>query len=192
MKALGRGSIASILKVVLDIAWVLLWVVGFIVLLVLLAYLAALTGKALGLFGHDPVFAWLRREGLEGAPEGPLRDILLVSGLCGALLLTVGGLVIIDRLKRLFANFVSNRPFVKENADHLRAIWAAMLTLELARFALGAATWVLAAALTSKPYSTTVRFELRLEVWFSIFTLMVLAEVFRVGARMREEQDLTV
>ena len=34
--------------------------------------------------------------------------------------------------------------------------------------------------------------DISLSVWFSVLTLMVMAEVFREGARMRDEQKLTI
>lgn len=190
MKALGKGSIASVLKVILEIAWVLLWVAGAIVALVFLAFLALLGGQALGLFAFSP--EWLRVHFVHGSGDAHLYSLLVSSGFAGALILIGGALVIVDRLKRLFASFVSDRPFSRENADHLRVIWVAMLALELLRYATGLVVWLITAASKAETKLMTVHFELRLEVWFSIFTLMVLAEVFRAGARLREEQDLTI
>lgn len=189
MKALGRGSIAAVLKVILDIAWVVLWVVGGLVALGLLAYLALLGGRALGVFTLSG--EWLHVQ-FASSGEGSMPELLAASGFLGALVFIAGAMVIVDRLKRLFASFVSDRPFSRENADHLRVIWLAMLALELLRYALGLAVWLITAASGVESKRMTVHFELRLEVWFSIFTLMVLAEVFRAGARLREEQDLTI
>lgn len=190
MKALGRGSIASFLKVILDIASVLLWVAGGAVALAFLAYLALLGGQALGLFALSP--DWLRVHFVHASGDAHLSSLLVASGFVGALTMIIGAFVIVDRLKRLFASFVSDRPFSRENADHLRVIWVAMLALELLRYAIGLVVWLITAASGAETKHMTVHFELRLEIWFAIFTLMVLAEVFRAGARLREEQDLTI
>jgi hypothetical protein len=39
---------------------------------------------------------------------------------------------------------------------------------------------------------TTLNLQINVSAWLSIFVLIVLAEVFREGARMREEQELTI
>jgi len=197
MKALGRGSIASVLKVVLDIAWVVLWLAAFVIALGTVVYLGVVGAVAAGWAPAewlDGDSARVRVAGVETTLEGGenMAWTLIVSGLIGAGVFIAGALVIVSRLKRLFANFISEKPFVMENASHLRVIWIAMLTLEVARYAVAGLAVGLAHLFKAGHGEMSVEFQLQLESWFAIFTLMVLAEVFRVGARMREEQDLTI
>lgn len=193
MKALGQGSIASILKVALDIAWVLLWLVA----LILCVIFVLLGGIAVGWLPES----WLASENISFSSPGIEANLrggenmawtLIVPGLVGASIFIAGALVIVARLKRLFASFISEKPFIMENADHLRVIWITMLALEVSRYAVAGLAVALASLFKAGHGEMSVDFELRLESWFAIFTLMILAEVFRVGARMREEQDLTI
>lgn len=197
MKALGRGSIASIVKVALDIAWVVFWIAGALLALVAIVYLGMLLGWAAGWL-PDSLFeggqVQYRGVGVEAnlTADGDLHWAVAIPGLIGAVILVCGGLIIVHRLKQLFASFTSDEPFRRENADHLRVIWTSLLVLELSRYALKGLAFGLSSALPAQLSGMKVRVDLRLEVWFAIFTLMILAEVFRIGARMREEQDLTI
>lgn len=197
MKILGQGSVASLLKLVLDIVWWLLWIAGGVLCAWALLYAGMLIGLAAGWINST----WEANDirfvvpGVRGSlsPHEDFAWTLAAPALLGAAFAIAGGLVVVDRLKRLFANFCSEKPFLMENAHHLRVIWIALLALELSRYAVGAMIG-LAMMVFGPPGSAqiSVSLSVRAETWFAIFTLMVLAEVFRVGARMREEQDLTI
>ena len=95
----------------------------------------------------------------------------------------------------LFDSFSSGEPFRRENATHLRVIWITMLGIEFARYVLLALTGVLLAAMFGTPdwrSSANLKLNIDLSTWMSILILIVLAEVFREGARMKEEQELTI
>jgi hypothetical protein len=170
MKALGRGSLASWMKRGMDLVWVLLWL-----------GLAAVTGVLV----HQ---IWTNLNGETGADWRVATPALL-----SALFAIAAGLVIVDRLKRLLANFSSGEPFQKGNAGHVRAIWVSLLAIELSRYAAAGAVAGLV-AMTGQPLQDGVRvgFSVSLSAWAAIIALIILAEVFEVGARMREEQDLTI
>jgi len=196
MKALGRGSIASILKTVLDILWIILWLGAAVLGVGTVLYLLAVVGVSNG---------WLSASTLEGdhlsfhmpglethVISSRMVWTVVVAGLLGAGLFIATALIIVSRLKRLFANFASEQPFLLENASHLRVIWIAMIVQELGRYAVAGLAVLLSKLFAFSDGRMEVKFELQLENWFAIFTLMVLEEVFRVGARLREEQDLTI
>ncbi len=197
MKILGQGSVASLLKLVLDIVWWLLWIAAGLLGAWALLYGAMMAGLAAGWLdttwevNHVKILAPRGHAGI--AAQEDFAWTVAAPALLGAAFAIGGGLVVVQRLKRLFANFCSDKPFLMENAHHLRVIWIALLALELSRYVV-AGMIGLAMALFGQPESGHVLLSLnvRLESWFAIFTLMVLAEVFRVGARMREEQDLTI
>lgn len=197
MKILGQGSVASLLKLVLDIVWWLLWIAAGLLCIWALLYGAMLVGLAAGWFttaweaNHVKILAPGVHSGADA--DHDFAWTVAAPALLGAAFAIGGGLVVVHRLKLLFANFCSEKPFLMENANHLRVIWIALLALELSRYAV-AGMIGLAMALFGQPETGHVSLSLsvRLESWFAIFTLMVLAEVFRVGARMREEQDLTI
>ena len=202
MRALGQGSVAAYLQIVLTIAWWLLWAIGAALIAAALAYggvniLIAqgmidpevLTGGA----GHIRVNNGGGTFDLDYDEPGGATWPVVVPALLAGLVAVAGGLVIVDRLRKLFESFTSSEPFRKENADHLRAIWIALLIIELARYALLALTGVLLAAFGA-PDGQEANFDVRinLSTWVAILILIVLAEVFREGARLREEQDLTI
>jgi hypothetical protein len=102
-----------------------------------------------------------------------------------------GSLIIVWRLRKLFDSFSSGEPFQRENATHLRVIWITMLAIEIARYLLLALTGVLLRVFEPAVEANYV-FAIDLSTWGSILILIVLAEVFREGARLKEEQELTI
>jgi len=203
MKALGQGSVASIVRVGLSIANVILWValgglvIGAIVYGVLLWLIAAGHVDPTILTGGEGTIRLGENGGSNFSltydePGGATWPVALPAFMIGAVVV-VGGLVIVQRLSKLFYSFTSGEPFRRENADHLRMIWITMLCIEIARYVLLALTGVLLAAFGA-PDGAEARFEVQIDLtnWLSIFVLIVLAEVFREGARLKEEQELTI
>lgn len=198
MKALGKGSIASIIRVGLAVVWVVLWVLAVCLIIAAAAYGAFLVLTSLGVIGQE-IFpsgeGHVRIDGEEvgyGEIAGVTWPVLVPAFLIGAV--AVGGaLMIVWRLRRLIDSFCSGEPFRKENAHHLRAIWIIMLGIEIARYVLLGLTGVLLAT-SGGPLADNAEFEFRLDLstWGAILILIVLAEVFREGARLKEEQELTI
>lgn len=195
VRALGKGSVASFMQVALSIAWIVLWAAAAALVLAAVAYFAVL-----GLIAADvldpavlaPAELSFRFPGVElDNPAGMIWPVV-VPGLLGAGVAVGGGLVIVGSLKRLFDNFISGEPFRRENAHHLRAIWIAMLVIELSRFVLLALTGALLAAFGPDNIEGNYSITIDISTWASILILIVLAEVFREGARMKEEQELTI
>jgi hypothetical protein len=115
----------------------------------------------------------------------------MAPGLLAAAVAVAGALIIVQRLRRLFENFTSGEPFSRDNARHLRTIWITMLVMELSRYAI----WAIATGLilVGEPRdSASIDSPVNLMTWGSILILIVLAEVFREGARLKEEQELTI
>lgn len=196
VKALGRGSVASIMRGLLGISWVLLWLGAAATLLVAIAYIVASIMVASG--GLDPQwlheksqYIRLRNADIENY-RGP--DWLLVwSTLLLAGIGTAGGLVIVWRLRKLFDTFLSGEPFRRENAYHLRIIWITMLAVEISRLVLMGVFGVLIRVLGGPDLITRPRGgDFSIMTWSAILILIVLAEIFREGARLKEEQELTI
>lgn len=198
MKALGQGSIASIVRIGLQIAWVVLWVLAACLVLAAIGYAATLALIANGMI--DPALLTssdgeVRMDGGgfhlttngRGAATWPVVvPALLIGGVAIA-----GSLIIVWRLRKLFDSFSSGEPFQRENATHLRVIWITMLAIEIARYLLLALTGVLLGVYEPAVEANYV-FTIDLSTWGSILILIVLAEVFREGARLKEEQELTI
>lgn len=206
MKALGKGSIASIVQVGLSIAWVVLWVALAIWAAAALAYLVFMLLVATGVVDPASLPA-ANGDGdvikiqIAGVDSTALRHLawtdwhifapaLLAGGV------TIGGsLIIVGRLRRLFDSFTSGQPFRRENANHLRVIWITMVVMEVSRYALLTLTGILLGVFGPPDSVTSASFTIDSEnfsSWMSILILIVLAEVFREGARLKEEQELTI
>lgn len=183
LKTLGPGSLASILKRLLDILYYVLWAALGLASLVTLLIFAA------GIYGLTGIGPSLPAE---------LRE-LLQMGVVIALPFAIFGLVaitfIVHRLRRVAETLVEGDPFVPENAGHLRAIAIAIAVYQLISYA---AHGVLGLILTlfgrpvERGVSLQPEFSVNLGAWFAVLALLVLSEVFREGARLREEQKLTI
>lgn len=200
MRALGKGSIASFIKVVLDIAWIVLWVIAIGLVVVMAGYFLILVLVQAGALPRE----WLT-PGETGVSVGPitvradnderLDNISVIAPAFLAASVAVGGaLLIVLRLKRLFKNFTSGEPFSRDNAGHLRVIWITMLVLELSRYAIAGAvaTFITVFGQPEATHINVAAPSFNLMTWIAIFILIVLAEVFREGARLKEEQELTI
>lgn len=201
MKALGKGSIASIVEVGLTIAWIILWVAFGAWALAMVGYgvfMALVTGGMIDP-ASIPNESNLRIEvpGVDGNAFENLRWTdwqILIIGFLTAGVAIGGSLIIISRLRRLFDSFRSGDPFRRENAQHLRVIWITMVVIELARYVLTATIVGLALAFGASQGVALREVEITVDftTWGSILILIVFAEVFREGARLKEEQELTI
>jgi len=176
MRALGPGSVSSFLKIILDVVFVALWVgVGGVALLTLCALLLSFNPDLLGsltmnVSGMDVVRKWP----------------VVIGGLFAAALYLIGVLIIVARLRAIFATLMAGDPFHPDNVLRLRVVGAALAGLELVRYAV----WMSSAWLI--PGQNKVEPNFSLTAWFSVLVVFVLAEVFREGARLRREAELTI
>ena len=174
MRALGPGSVSSFLKVILDVVYAAMIVgVAGVVLLALAAVLFSLNPSLLA----NVQFS----EGGELADRAPV----IVGGLLAAGAYMAGVLVIVGALRRIFATLTAGDPFHPDNVGRLRLIGLMLAALELGRYAVwGISAWL--------PWVRDVRPSFSLTAWFSVLVVFVLAEVFREGARLRREAELTI
>ncbi len=202
MKALGKGSVASIAKVGLTLAWWALWVVLGAVALGAIGYGALLSLISAGMIdasiltgGNGQISVGAGNGDYDLSydnPGGATWPVVVPALLIGAVAIG-GALVIVGRLRALFESFTSGEPFRRENAGHLRVIWITMLVIEVARFILLGVVGAIFATMGA-PEGAKANFHVNVDLstWMSILILIVLAEVFREGARLKEEQELTI
>jgi hypothetical protein len=204
MKALGKGSIASIVRIGLQIAWIVLWILAALLVVGAIAYAGLLVLIANGAIDPSVLQGGDGHVRIGEAGSGTFNveydrsgggtwPVVVPSLLIGGVAVA-GSLIIVWRLRRLFDSFTSGEPFQRENATHLRVIWITMAAIEIARYLLTASTAGLL-ILFGESEGVVLRdvdFRIDFSTWGSILILIVLAEVFREGARLKEEQELTI
>ena len=208
---MGKVSISSFLVVVLNVAW---YVVALaLVLAIGLATLSAFHdigggGWTLDIpvsFSVDPRTLPLRAPslGVEGAQienargtvkfSPPPGASLVVPVLLGLVVMFALALFVVGQLRAVFRTLRDGRPFVPANATRIRWIAVAVIAGELGRAVV---------MYSSNSYVMThfsangLRFDARPDV--NLFTLihgliiLAIAEVFRAGTRLDEDQSLTI
>ncbi len=180
MRALGPGSVSSFLKTVLDVVYygtaaiLALLTVGLIAGLLAVSFVPDLFGE---------IGDRLKIEG--DVTPGRLAALGVAFAVYGMLYL--GALIaILSGLRKVFATLTAGDPFQPENIPRLRLIGFVLAGMELARYALGALLLAIAPVLTWDIDGFNIT------VWFSVLVVFVLAEVFREGARLRREAELTI
>ena len=176
MRALGPGSVSSFLSSILDVVYVALSIAAVGVGLTLVAVL---------IFTINPDIFGLK--GLFGAAGAEVthRPMLLGETLAAALYVA-GVLVIVGRLRKIFSTLTAGDPFDPENVRRLRMIGIMLGALELSRYVAALiAAWI-------APHEAKPAHGVSLTAWFAVLVVFVLAEVFREGARLRREAELTI
>ena len=171
-----------IVKVVLDIVWYLAWAVLAFAALVLLAAGATLV---MDFLGYSPGFVTGLFQAIR--EHGWLFPLLVTE--------IVAFMIVVDRLRRILSTLIAGDPFVPENAGHLQIIAVAIAGYQILRHVTqGAVAMIL--TMLDQPVigglelSATANIDLG--AWLAVAALLVFAEVFREGARMRQEQKLTI
>ena len=178
MRALGPGSVSSLLKLALDVISFALW--AALAFLLVAAFIALLLPVDLGIWRKV-----VADEGALGALQA--RGPLLAAGLVA--LAVYCGVVqyIVQRLRLIFATMTVGDPFRPDNVKRLRAIGIGLAVLELINY--------LTPMLTNAVFRSQIRgvhWSVNVTAWFAILVVFVLAEVFREGARLRSEAELTI
>jgi hypothetical protein len=176
-RALGPGSVASVLKIALDVAYFLLILITAALLIAFIAAIFIPLSNLNVTVSDD-----------NGGLQQPLTRALLLFGL-GALSAWFGGfLLILRNLRMIFRSLTLGDPFQPENVRRLRGIG---LTLATVTAGVWVAQGMVAARLAPGVMDSQGIGELLTPI-FSVLVVFVLAEVFREGARLRRESELTI
>ena len=183
MRATGRGSISSFLKVAVDVVWVIACaLLGFIWIIAAFAIYGLVTGNPTFLDVVGPSGA-----NKLGTPLGLSIWIAIGSILC------IGVMIVCAYLRGVFETLVAGDPFVPENATRFTAIAIVLAVMETSAMFVAAIVSLVFGVLA--PSGPPVAFQfpnINYPVWLAVVTLWVLAQVFREGAAMREEQKMTI
>jgi hypothetical protein len=180
MRTLGPGSVSSFLKVVLDVFYAALWVaLGALILggVAILIFQPLTTGANINIEGVDPKAV----SDLIDKPQALAGLIFIVAAYIGVLI------VVLNRLRRVFETLILGDPFRPQNVARLRIVGFALIALEALGYIVHRVTDMFVAG-RARGFSLSVN----LTGWFAILVVFVLAEVFREGARLRQDADLTI
>lgn len=177
LRTLGPGSVSSLLKIALDVAYVLLMIITAVLLLVFVAAIFIPVSQYNVTFTND-----------EGGTQQPLTRALVLFGV-GAVSAYFGGfLLILRNLRVIFRTLTQGDPFQPGNVSRLRQIG---LILAVVTGGVWLVQGLIAARLAPGVMDPQGLGELLTPV-FSVLVVFVLAEVFREGARLRRESELTI
>jgi serine phosphatase RsbU (regulator of sigma subunit) len=205
MRILGDRSLASLLKVIIDIAYfVALGLVALVVAsLVLVAGLSP-SNLSVGLPARveiDPSAYELQDaagkarsvtiESLEGEVHvDGVTPARLAQGFAMAVVLLGGAALVLRQFRGIFRTLKAGRPFVQENVRRIRTIGLVVIAGELVgEAATSWSSWTLGREFTSSAISFRSNFELNLTVIFAGALLLVLAEVFREAASLKRDLE---
>lgn len=177
LRTIGPGSVASLLKIALDVAYVVMILVTGLLLLLWVA----------SIFIPIDNLNVTVSDGADGR-EMPLTRPLLLFAL-GALSAYFGGfLIILRHLRKIFRTLTLGDPFQPDNVRRLRHV-------DLILAVVTGGVWIVQGLVASRlapgvmePQGVS---DLLTPV-FSVLVVFVLAEVFREGARLRRESELTI
>jgi hypothetical protein len=208
MQALGERSIASVMRFVLDAAW---WLVGvsmaLLTALLVLSFVVKLEGDNLTMnlpvalelnaqtHGSSPSIGTdARIEKVRANLRFPVRNGPFVSGSLFLVVLLLGSvLFVLTQLRHLFRSLSRGLLFVPDNARRIRWVGFTVIFGELARAAL-VYFWSYYTSLhfTANGLRFVASTDFNGIVIVCGFAMLVIAEVFREGTRLHEDQSLTI
>ena len=177
LRALGPGSVSSLLKIALDVAyWLLVLITGVLVVFFFVSIFFPLENVNITVSDDS------------GGKALPLTRPLLLFAI-GAFLAYFGGFMLILRnLRMIFRTLTMGDPFQPGNVRRLRQIGLILAVVTVGVW-LGQA---LVATRLAKGVMESQGLGDLLTPGFSVMIVLVLAEVFREGARLRREAELTI
>ena len=176
MRALGPGSVSSLLKIALDVAYWALWLA-----------LAVVIGVFIFSFFVPLDQFDVTLDGTDGPIDAPLTRTLIAYVLVFAAGYIGAFIFILRRLRMVFRTLAAGEPFDLENVRRLRQIGFVLAGVVAMQIAFGP---LLAMIYPQSDVALDLG-DLIVPV-FSVLTIFVLSEVFREGARLRQEQELTI
>jgi hypothetical protein len=181
MRTLGPGSVSSFLKVVLDVFYAGLWVA-----------LGALLLGGVAILIFQPLTSGIVNITVDSVKASAVSDLFdkppALAGLTFIIAAYIGVLIVVlNRLRRVFETLILGDPFRPQNVARLRVVGFALIGLEVLGYIVHLVTDMFVPG-RAHGFSLSVN----LTGWFAILVVFVLAEVFREGARLRQDADLTI
>ncbi len=171
-----KNSMAAFLSTVVTVIFWLAIVFGLFLFVVLsIGLMGSLNGGELDL----P----LVEARADGVPAGRI-----VAALVGLAVFAPGIAYICAQLRKILSTLADGDPFVPENAPRLTQIAIAIGLIELIRMA----SVLILAATVDLGDGYVANININLAVWGAVIVLLILAQVFKEGTRLREEEKMTI
>lgn len=191
MEYLGKRSMSSFLRVGITVIWVM--GIAVIVMFSLMTLFFIFFGPPPGIspphFSIDADFIQME---LSGATIKNPKILFLSFMPFGAIMLGLG-MAILNQLRKIFATLTEGNPFLLENTRRVRKIglliFAGVLVKLIAGTVIGK---VIMENVVVPGVIFKIKGNLNLGGVFIGLVMLILAEIFRQGALLKEEQDLTV
>ena len=123
--------------------------------------------------------------------DGMTAKSISPSGHFGLIVYAFGSVIamiaILHQLRKIVRTLLTGDPFVPKNASRLRYIWFIVAITEIMR-----TIFQPFKDRISNIHTDGFEFDVRLHVWFFVLILIVFAQVFREGARLTADAQLTV
>ena len=176
MSGTRKNSMAAVLSTVVTVIfWLAIVLGGFLFIVLSIGLLGSLNGGELDL----P----LVEARADGVPAGRL-----VAALVGLAVFAPGIAYICAQLRRILSTLAEGDPFVPENAPRLTRIAIAIGLIEIIRMC----SVLLLAATVDLGEGYVANININLAVWGAVIVLFILAQVFKEGTRLREEEKMTI
>ena len=171
-----KNSMAAFLSTVVTVIfWLAIVLGGFLFVILTIGLVGSLNGGEIDL----P----LVEARADGVPAGRL-----VAALVGLVVFAPGIAYICAQLRRILSTLAEGDPFLPENAPRLTRIAMAIGLIEIIRMC---SVLVLAATVDlGEGYVANIN--INLAVWGAVIVLLILAQVFKEGTRLREEEKMTI
>jgi hypothetical protein len=154
-------------------------VMAFLVIAVLL-----LLGVAAIMITENSLRADLLSD-LSKVDTGATPQNMAIACLGGALV-AAAYVLVINILRKIVGTLLHGDPFIPANISRLRLMWIVIAVTEIIRIII---TRMAAVNLSG---GDEVSFDIRVGTWFLVFVIAALAEVFRHGAELRRDAELTI
>ena len=173
MKLIGRRSVASVLR----------WVLGFVNIVVAFAVIA--TGLMLAASLVMPDFGAGFIDSLADNEAG-WRSLMLNerATFLAAFVATLSTWWVLNRLRRMFLAVNQGDAFERANVGRLQGVGLGLIGVQISAFILA---WTVPEGIIDD-----LDYSVDLGAWLGILIVFMLAEVFRQGAAMRDDQQMTV
>jgi len=174
MKLIGRRSVASALR----------WVLGFMNVFVTFAVVATALLLLASLVVPDFASGFI--DGLADNENAGARLLLLNerATFLAAFVATLSTWWILNRLRRMFLAVNNGDAFERANVGRLQGVGLGLIGVQISAAIL--------AFTVPKGIINDLDYQVDLGAWLGILIVFMLAEVFRQGAAMRDDQQMTV